>query len=508
MPENEKPGIYDLLVVGGGINGAGIACDAAGRGLSVLLCEAGDLAGATSSASSKLIHGGLRYLEHYEFRLVRAALQEREVLCAKAPHLVHPLRFILPHVRSMRPAWLLRAGLFFYDNLYRREKIHGSGSIDLTTEAAGNPLKDNLTSGFSYWDCATDDARLVVSNVRAAANLGAEIRVHTEVLGGEPDGGIWRVRLKDVDSGMTGEVRARALVNAAGPWVNIISGMFAGAGSQRENIPDPVRMVKGSHIVVPRLTNSDDAYILQNDDKRVVFVLPFEQDFSLIGTTDISYSGDPSQASLDSSEQAYLLDVVEQYFKSAPAADDIRWSFSGVRPLFDENEKDPSKLSRDYKLEFAKKNGYPPFLSVLGGKITTYRKLSEQAVNLLAPTFPKMGSAWTVFHKLPGGDLVGGSAASHLEHLGATYSRIDGKVLAGLNRRHGGLTEEVLGDARIPADLGEHLGGGLYEREVLYMISQEWARNPDDILWRRSKAGLHMTTSEQMQSSEKLAELL
>ena len=496
IADDEDSNIHDLLVVGGGINGVGIACDAAGRGLSVLLCEASDLAGATSSASSKLIHGGLRYLEHYEFGLVRGALKEREILMAKAPHLVHPLRFILPHVREMRPAWMLRAGLFLYDHLYQREKIPGSGGISLTSGAAGEPLTETLTSGFFYWDCATDDARLVVLNARAAADLGADILVRTEVVGGEQEGDAWRVSLKDVESGTTREVKARALVNAAGPWVNDISGRFSGPASYPDESTKSVRLVKGSHIVVPRITPGSDAYILQNDDQRVVFVLPFEQNFTLIGTTDVSYTGNAVEASLDENEKAYLLEVVARFFRLSPSAEDIVWSFSGVRPLFDDDENDPSKLSRDYKLELVNENGHPPFLSVLGGKITTYRKLSEQAVDLLAPVFPHMKKAWTASHKLPGGDLIGGSATSHFEHLCVIYPRLDREVLAVLNRRHGGLTEEVLGDCKNISDLGEHLGGSLYEQELLHMKSREWARKPDDVLWRRSKTGLHMSTIE------------
>ena len=500
--------IRDLVVIGGGINGVGIACDAAGRGLSVLLCEAGDLAGATSSASSKLIHGGLRYLEHYEFGLVRAALKEREVLMSKAPHLVHPLRFILPQVREMRPAWMLRAGLFLYDHLYQRENIPNSAGINLASNVAGEPLKDALTSGFTYWDCATDDARLVVLNARAAADLGAEILVRTEVVDGEPERNVWRVRLKDADSGKVYEVKARALINAAGPWVNDISCRLSRPGPHPEENRNKIRLVKGSHIVVPRVATGNDAYMLQNDDERIVFVLPFEQDFSLVGTTDVPYSGDSAKASLDDDEKAYLLDVVARYFSLPPSAEDIVWSFSGVRPLFDEDENDPSKLSRDYKLELANVNGQPPLLSVLGGKITTYRKLSEQAVDMLAPVFPHMKKAWTASHKLPGGDLIGGSATSHFEHLCIRYPRIDREVLAALNRRHGSLTEEVLEDCQSILDLGEYLGGGLYEQEVLHMKSREWARQPDDVLWRRSKAGLHMSITEREQASDKLAGML
>ncbi len=491
---------HDVLVIGGGINGAGIACDAAGRGLRVLLCESGDLAQATSSASSKLIHGGLRYLEHYEFGLVRAALKEREVLLAKAPHIVEPLRFILPHVDGMRPKWMLRAGLFLYDHLYRRQAIPGSSAIDLRHETAGAPLQESLASGFSYWDCWVDDARLVLLNALAAAETGADIRTRTEVLEGHPDGATWRVCLKGPD-GRIEEIRAKAVVNAGGPWADGVLRRFQRSdGGNRAR----VRLVKGSHLVVPRIPGADQAYILQNPDGRVVFVLPFEGRFSLIGTTDTPFEGDPLAAHLDEGERDYLLNAVAGFFRAPPTAEDIVWSYAGVRPLFDSHEADPSKVTRDYRLDLSAPAGSPPLLSVLGGKITTYRKLAERAVDKLAPFFPGLPGAWTAGATLPGGDLEGGSRESQTRALAARYPSLDPALLAALVRRHGRRAEDVLGDCAGPDDLGPDFGGGLFGREVDYMRTREWALAPDDILWRRSKSGLHMTAAERARFGQTL----
>ena len=499
---------YDLIVIGGGINGAGVACDAAGRGLSVLLCESGDLAGATSSASSKLIHGGLRYLEHNEFRLVREALKEREVMLAKASHLVQPLRFILPEVSGMRPTWMLRAGLFLYDHLYRRKIMPGSGRINLTTEPAGTPLKNSLKRGFYYWDCFADDARLVVLNARAAADLGAAIAVQTEVVDGKADGQLWHLRLKDCTTGQIRSVHGRAIVNAAGPWASDIVQRLGGKSLATNTDQASVRLVKGSHIVVPRIAGADDAYILQHEDQRVVFVIPFEDDYSLIGTTDTPYDGDPADVVIDAQERSYLLEVVARCFANPPTPDDIVWSYSGVRPLYDEEEDDPSKVSRDYKLQPSNQPDQPPLISVLGGKITTYRKLAEQVMDDLFSAFPAMGPSWTAAAKLPGGDVPLGQPESHLAVLCATYPDLDQTYLVRLNRRYGSLTDVVLGDAKSMADLGQRICDDLYEREVLYMKTKEWAHKPDDVLWRRSKAGLRMTIEERKRAAETLADIL
>jgi glycerol-3-phosphate dehydrogenase len=501
-------GILDLLVVGGGINGAGIACDAAGRGLSVMLCEANDLASATSSASSKLIHGGLRYLEHYEFRLVRESLAEREVLLGKAGHIIWPMRFVLPHVPDMRPKWMLRAGLFLYDHLYRRRAIPASGAVDLASDAAGRPLKSDFTAAFDYWDCWVDDARLVVLNAMAAAALGAQVLTRTKVVEGVPEGDHWRVVLLDSDTGQRQEVRARAVVNAAGPWaLEVGRGLAAGRRGAADNAAQ-IRLVKGSHIVVPRIAGADDAYILQNADRRVVFVLPYEQDFSLIGTTDTPFSGDPARATLDDSERDYLLDVVGRFFKLPLTAEDVVWSYAGVRPLYDSQEDNPSAVTRDYRLLFSNGAGGPPMLSVYGGKITTYRRLAEEAMDKLRPAFPGLPGAWTAKAKLPGGELEGGSFESHLSHLSANFPALEHGYLRALARRHGSLSHDVLGDARTMADLGSDFGHGLYEREVSHLKRFEWARRPDDVLWRRSKIGLHLDADARARAIDALAEVL
>ncbi len=476
----------DLLIVGGGINGAGIACDAAGRGHSVLLCEADDLASGTSSASSKMIHGGLRYLEHYEFRLVRKALAEREVMLKKAPHLVRPLRLVLPHAPGMRPAWMLRCGLFLYDHLYPRQRLPASAAIGL----ADLPLKAHLSRGFAYWDCWVDDARLVLANARAAADLGAAIETRSPVTGARVEDGQWQVTVRPQSSGRERTVRARALVNAAGPWAAEVLGLIDTPVAAADN--SDLKLVKGSHIVVPRIAGADDGYLLQNDDGRVVFVLPFEDHYSLIGTTDVPYAGDPRAVAIDADEEAYLIAAVGRYFAEPPKEADIVWKYAGVRALFDEDDEDPAELSRDYHLLLSRDRG-APLMSVFGGKVTTYRHLSEQAMDQLAPHLPPAGPTWTADASLPGGDLPGGDVKVYLNRLIGLYPEIPNDYLQTLARRHGTLAETVLGDATSLADMGAPIGGGLYAREVTYMKDHEWARSADDVLWRRSKAGVGMT---------------
>lgn len=506
--------IYDLAVIGGGINGAGIAADAAGRGLSVLLVEKADLGGATSSASSKLIHGGLRYLEHFEFRLVREALKEREVLLANAGHIIWPQRFVLPQVAGGRSGLMLRAGLFLYDNLGERQRIPASSSLDLRRDPAGHALRRELTQGFSYWDCRVDDARLVVLNARAATGRGAGIATRTGLKSATAHEGIWRIVL-DGDGGGR-EVRARALVNAAGPWVSSISasigvdtgkGDEAGAGAAAEQ-PTPLRLVKGSHIVVPHISGADDAYLCQSADGRVVFAIPYEERFTLIGTTEIDYSGDPRAAAISPEEEDYLLALTRRFFAAPPARDDIVWSFAGVRPLYGEDGAgDASAVTRDYRVELRLAGG-APLLTVLGGKLTTYRKLAEAALEKLAPHFPRMGPAWTATAKLPGGDLGNGGLAGFIRALCRRHRGFDAAYLGRLARRYGSLTDDVLGDAREVADLGAALGGGLTEREVVYLRENEWAREPDDVLWRRTKCGLHMTADERSAAVQEIARWL
>ncbi len=483
--------VLDLLVVGGGINGAGIAADAAGRGLSVLLCEKGDLAGATSSASSKLVHGGLRYLEHFEFVLVRKALAEREVLLAKAPHIIHPLRFVLPHMNTVRPAWMIRIGLFLYDHLARHARLPNSHGINLRKDPVGAPLQAALSKGFVYSDCWVDDARLVVFNAMAAAAKGADIRTRTELVEAQRRGGLWRARLLDHADGSETTVTARALINAAGPWVeSLLHGPLALQDTEG------VRLVKGSHIVVPRLFEGTHAYILQHSDRRVVFVMPFEADFSLIGTTDIVLSGRPEDAAVEAGEVAYLCDVVSSYFKAAVRPSDVVWSYTGVRPLFDDEAEDPSAVTRDYVLDLNIREGEAPLLSVFGGKITTYRQLAEEALAELEPYFPDMGAAWTEDTPLPGGNMANEDLEAFIEQLKTFYPNLDPSMLAAMARRHGALSKTILGEARQPADMGQDFGAGLFAREIDYMIMHEWARTGDDVLWRRSKAGIHMSAEQ------------
>ena len=489
MPD-ALPETLDLLIIGGGINGVGIARDASGRGLSVALCEMGDLAGATSSASSKLIHGGLRYLEHFEFRLVHEALAEREVLLAIAPHIVRPMRFIIPHVPALRPAWMVRLGLFLYDHLSRRVTLPGSKSVDLASSAFSADFKPGLGRGFAYSDCWVDDARLVVLNARDSADRGAHIFTRTRFKSATPSGSRWRAIVEDCRDGRHTEIQARVIVNAAGPWLTRTLDALPDA-EQRHRI----RLVKGSHIVVPRLYPGDHALILQNDDERVVFVIPFEDDYSLIGTTDVAVSGDPESAAISDDEVDYLCRAINRYLAKDVAADDVVWSYTGVRPLFDDGASKASEVSRDYALELDEHDDRPPVLSVYGGKLTTYRKLAERALELLAPLFPDMGPAWTAGTVLPGGALPEGGIDGLVKALREDYPGLDDKLLTGLARRHGSLAAEVLGNASGGAANSRHFGGDLYAFEVDYLVQREWARTVEDVLWRRTKSGLRLDPS-------------
>jgi glycerol-3-phosphate dehydrogenase len=486
MPDT--PGdTFDLLIIGGGINGVGIARDAAGRGLRVALCEMGDLACATSSASSKLVHGGLRYLEQFEFRLVREALAEREVLMGIAPHLVRPMRFVIPHVPALRPAWMVRAGLFLYDHLSRRVSLPASGRFDLTANTCGAKFQPGLRRGFSYSDCWVDDARLVVLNARDAADRGARILTRTRFVSASAQGGIWRVTLEDSVDGEHSELQARVLVNASGPWLAKTLDAVPGA-EQRHRM----RLVKGSHIVVPRIYPDDFALILQNDDDRVVFVIPFENDYSLIGTTDVAVSAEPGETRIDDGEIDYLCRAVNRYLEKQSTADDVLWSYSGVRPLFDDGASKASEISRDYALELDTHAASAPLLSVYGGKLTTYRKLAERAVDMLGPRFPSAGSAWTAEHALPGGALPRGGMNALVKELSQRYSALDGRLIERLAARHGSLADEVLAPTLQNGGTGAHFGADLYAFEVDYLVRKEWARSADDILWRRTKCGLRL----------------
>lgn len=482
--------VYDLAVVGGGINGAGIAADAAGRGMSVFLCEQHDLAAHTSSASSKLIHGGLRYLEHHEFRLVREALAEREVLLAKAPHIVHPLRFVLPHRPHLRPAWMIRAGLFLYDHLGKREKLPASRGVRFGIDS---PLKAEITRGFEYSDCSVDDARLVVLNAMAARENGAHIHPHTRCVSARRSKGLWHLHLERRDGSLY-SIRARALVNAAGPWVDRFL-----REELRQKPPYGIRLIQGSHLIVPRLYDGEHAYILQNEDRRIVFAIPYLRQFTLIGTTDREYQGDPAQISISEAETDYLLNVVNAHFKRQLSRQDILRSFSGVRPLCDDESDDPSAVTRDYTLALDNTPGEAPLLSVFGGKLTTYRKLAEAALEQLAPHFAGvMKASWTASSPLPGGE-----AMTTVEDLAIQLMERLRQLDPALARRwastYGSRIWKLLDGAHNLSELGEHLGAGLYGREVEYLVREEWARDADDILWRRTKLGLFLNAQQQHQ---------
>lgn len=481
----------DVLIVGGGINGAGIARDAAGRGLSVVLCEKDDLAEHTSSASTKLIHGGLRYLEHYEFNLVRKALIEREVLLRAAPHIMWPMRFVMPHDRGQRPAWMIRAGLYLYDFLAKREILPGSGAIDLRSHPAGKPLKAEFTRGFIYSDGWVDDARLVVLNARDAADHGAQVFTHTACESAQRVGDRWQARLRRADGSVI-EVSAGCLVNAAGPWA---------AQFLKDAVAKPtgkaLRLVKGSHIVVKKMFDHPYAYIFQNPDGRIVFAIDYEQDFTLVGTTDLEYTGDANKVEIDQSEIDYLCQLTERYFRKPLQPSDVVWSYSGVRPLLEDDSANASEITRDYKL--ALDGDSAPLLSVFGGKITTFRKLAEEAVDLIAPKLGNTRGTWTEHACLPGGDLYGEPQNravldfdGWVAALQREYAWLPPKLVARYARAYGTLTRKILEGRRSIADMGEALADGLYEAELDYLIKYEWASSSADILWRRSKLGLHL----------------
>ena len=485
---------FDLVVVGGGVNGAGIARDAAGRGLKVLLCEQDDLAQGTSSRSGKLVHGGLRYLEYYEFRLVREALIEREVLLRAAPHIVWPMRFVLPHVPAMRPAWLVRLGLFLYDHLGGRKLLPATRALDLRRHPEGRPLKPEHRKAFEYSDCWVDDARLVVLNALDAWIKGAEILTRTALVGARRDGALWEVELEDRRDGSRRRVAAHGLVNAAGPWVEQVLSRAVGINSSRR-----VRLVKGSHLVTRKFWDGNHAYLLQNTDKRVIFVNPYEGDLALIGTTDIPVEGEPEDAAIEPAETEYLLAVLGRYFTDPPGPAEIVHSFSGVRPLYDDSAENPSAVTRDYVFDVEPKAPEPeraPVLSVFGGKITTYRKLAEHALDKLAPFFPRLGPAWTATAPLPGGDLPDADFERWLAEFHAARSWLTEPLARHYGRLYGSRAEALLDGAAAMADLGHHFGALLYEREAAFLVDHEWALTAADILERRTKHGLHLSAAE------------
>jgi glycerol-3-phosphate dehydrogenase len=481
-PHTSLPPSVDLLVIGGGVNGAGIARDAIGRGLSVMLLEERDLAGATSSASSKLVHGGLRYLEYGEIRLVREALGEREVLLRNARHLVRPMRFVLPHDARLRPRWMIRAGLFLYDHIGGRRELPGTETIDPARHPYGVPLRPGLRTAFVYSDCWVDDARLVVENARDAAKRGATVLTRTRFIAARRQSQRWLARFRLAD-GSEREVAAAVLVNAAGPWVADVLHRCGIAQAHAE-----LRLVKGSHIVLKRRYPGDQAYLLQNDDRRVVFVIPFAEEFTLIGTTDVPFSGDPARVAIEEEEARYLCRAVSSWFAAPVTRQEIVWSYAGVRPLHDDRARKAAAVTRDYLLDIDAAG--PAVLSVFGGKITTYRRLAEHALEKLQLFLPMMRGAWTASAPLPGGDLPAGGSAALAAELLKSCPWLGESRARRLARSYGSEVPALLGEARRAEDLGEDFGAGLSAREVDWLRQQEWAVSAEDILWRRSKLGL------------------
>ncbi|OEF87898.1 glycerol-3-phosphate dehydrogenase [Vibrio splendidus] len=499
---NSTSSTLDLIVIGGGINGAGIAADAAGRGLNVGLYEANDFASATSSASSKLIHGGLRYLEHYEFRLVSEALAEREVLLRKAPHVAQPMRFRLPHRPFLRPAWMIRCGLFLYDNLGKRTTLPGSKTVNL---AKSGLLKPEMKTGFEYSDCWVDDARMVLLNVLAAKENNAEVRNYCRVEKAHREGGIWHVTILDVMTNQRFERKAKALVNAAGPWVK----QFFDDGLEQAS-PRNIRLIKGSHIVVPRIHDEPQAYILQNKDNRIVFMIPYLDKFSIIGTTDLEYKGDPRNVAIDDVEVDYLIDIVNQHFVKQLGREDVVWTYSGVRPLCDDESDSPQAITRDYTLELDAELDQAPLLSIFGGKLTTYRKLGEAALKKLEPHLTNMGAPWTANNTLPGGNFSC-SREQLATMIHTKYPWASEALLLRYVTQFGTYTWKLLEGANSEADLGIQFSSeahGVYQVEIDYLINEEMAMTDEDILWRRTKLGLYMSESEQQAVTDYLKEKL
>ncbi|MFA1624820.1 glycerol-3-phosphate dehydrogenase [Rhizobium mongolense] len=496
-----EPDLLDLFVIGGGINGAGIARDAAGRGLKVALCDKDDLAQGTSSRSGKLVHGGLRYLEYYEFRLVREALIEREVLLNAAPHIIWPMRFVLPHSPQDRPAWLVRLGLFLYDHLGGRKKLPGTRTLNLLRDPEGTPILDQYTRGFEYSDCWVDDARLVILNAVSAAEKGATILTRSAAISARRESGSWIVTTKNSLTGETRTFRAKCLVNCAGPWVMDIINRVTGSNSGRN-----VRLVKGSHIIVPKFWAGSNAYLVQNHDKRVIFINPYEGDKALIGTTDIAYEGRAEDVSADDAEIDYLLKAVNRYFKEKLRREDVLHSFSGVRPLFDDGKGNPSAVTRDYVFDLDETGG-APLLNVFGGKITTFRELAERGMQRLRHIFPNMGGDWTEKAPLPGGEIPNADYETFANSLRDAYPWMPRKLVHHYGRLYGARTKNVIAGATGIQGLGRHFGGQLYEAEARYLVATEWAATAEDILYRRTKHYLHLSEAERAAFDEWFASI-
>ena len=485
--------VYDLAIIGGGVNGCGIARDAAGRGNSVFLCEMNDLASGTSSWSTKLVHGGLRYLEYYEFRLVREALIEREILWQIAPHIIRPLRFVLPHHAGLRPAWLLRLGLFLYDHIGGRKLLPPTRSVDLAHDEVGKPLiPGRYRKGFEYSDCFVDDARLVVLTARDAVERGADVRTRTRAVETRQADGLWHVTVEDTLTGERSTITARVLVNAGGPWVEQVLTLGAGINTKAR-----VRLVQGSHIVVPKLYDHDRAYIFQNSDGRIVFAIPYQDDFTLIGTTDRDYEGDPAKVAATPEEIAYLCASVSEYLAKPVKPEDVVWTYAGVRPLYDDGASEAKAATREYAFELDTPGG-APLLSIYGGKITTYRRLAEEALEKLSPYLKgaRAGEGWTAKAPLPGGDMDVSAVAALTAELLRDYPFLTPVHATRLAHAYGTRAAKTLGTAKSMADLGRNFGATLTESEVRYLMANEWACTADDIVWRRSKLGLRLSAAE------------
>ncbi len=500
VTEPTKPA--DLLVIGGGINGVGVARDAAGRGLSVVLAEKDDLGEGTSSRTGKYIHGGLRYLEYYEFRLVREALIEREVLLAAAPHVTWPLRLILPHSPEQRPRWLIQLGLFLYDHLGGRKRIPASGPVNLSSGSEGEVLRAPFRKGFAYYDCWVDDARLVVLNARDAAARGATVLTRTAVVATRREGDLWRATLRDSDSGETRTLHARAVFNAGGPWVERVLGTVAGVNAHRR-----IRLVKGSHIITKRWWQGTHGYVLQNTDRRLIFVNPYQDDLALVGTTDIPFDGRPEDAAIDGGEIDYLCTILNRYFDLAMTPDQVLASFSGVRPLFDDDStKNASAVTRDYEFDLSGGDGQAPILSAFGGKLTTYRKLAEHGLERLKPFFPTMGRPWTAGTPLPGGELPNADLTAWVAEFAHRHAWLPASLARHYAQTYGTDATLLLDGAKATADLGRHFGGLLYEIELQWAVEREWARRGADVLERRTKHGLFLTVDERRAVAHWLAD--
>ncbi len=482
---------FDIFIIGGGINGCGIARDAVGRGYSVALCEMNDLASGTSSGSTKLIHGGLRYLEHYEFRLVREALSEREILWKMAPHIIWPLRFVLPHHKGLRPAWLLRLGLFIYDHIGGRKKLPATHTVDFNSHPSGEPLKQDFAKGFEYSDCWVNDARLVVLNAQDAASRGARVETRTRCTEARRKDGIWHIRTRDLLSGEEKQTTAKLLINASGPWVDEVLGNSLG-----DNNAKNVRLVQGSHIVVNKMFDHDRCYIFQNEDERIIFAIPYEQNYTLIGTTDQDFKGDVNDIRISGEEVTYLCEAASEYFKKPVREDDVVWTYSGVRPLYDDGASKAQEATRDYVLREDGNKGDAPLLNVFGGKITTYRRLAESMMEKVEALIGQKSASWTVNSTLPGGDFDEEGFERLVNDVTLEHSYLEKDVVWRLVRSYGTNCRKILKNIKSVEGLGQDFGAGLTEREVRYLIENEWARTAEDIVWRRSKLGIRMTDEQ------------